>query len=66
METLISAFTLVIDFCHRVAKFFSDMARPLNNVETVAGIIILMVIIAGIAANGPWKRRRESGERPWD
>jgi hypothetical protein len=66
METLISVFTMLIDFCHTVAKFFSDLVKPLSNIETVAAIIVLAVIVAGIGANGPWKRRRKSGEHPWD
>lgn len=66
METLISTLTQVIGFLHDVGGAISSMAKPLRTVESVAGMIILAVVVAGIAANGPWKPRRRSGEHPRD
>lgn len=63
METLISVFTMVIELGHAIAKFFSDLAKPLSNIETVALIIMLAVVVAGVGAFG---RRRKPGHLPWD
>lgn len=64
METLIRVLTALIDFFCWVTKSAAEWARPVWNVETLFVIIMLLVAVAGIAANGLWKRRRGSGERP--
>lgn len=69
METLIRMITAVIDFFCGAGEFFSELVRPLNgiwNVETLLVVIMSLVAVAGIAANGLWKRRRKYSERPWD
>ncbi|MFN0078840.1 MAG: hypothetical protein ACKVY0_20455 [Prosthecobacter sp.] len=68
METLISMFSALIDFFHSVKSFFTDLVKPLSgiwNMETLIVVIMLLVAVAGIAANGLWKRRKP-GELPWD
>ncbi|MBE2284149.1 MAG: hypothetical protein IAE77_11890 [Prosthecobacter sp.] len=66
METLISVLTDGIGFFHDAGRFVSNLAKPLGTVEAVAAMIILAVIVAGVAANGPWRRVRRPGEHPWD
>lgn len=66
MESLISVLTNVIGFFHDTLRVMSNLGKPLGTVESVAGMIILAVVVAGIAANGPWKRNRRPGENPWD
>ena len=69
METLISLISAVIDFFSAVMKFFTDLVKPSNGIwttETLMVVIMLVVTVAGIAANGLWKPRRKYGERPSD
>lgn len=66
METLIQVLTAIIDFFFWVAKSASDSVKPAWNVETLMVIIMLLVSVAGIAANGLWKKRPGSGGRMWD
>ena len=68
METLISLFSALIDFFDRVMTFFTELAKPLSgiwNMETLLVVIMLLVAVAGMAANGLWKRRKP-GELPWE
>ncbi len=68
METLISMFSALIDFFYSVMAFFTELVKPLKgiwNVETLIVVIMLLVAVAGIAANGLWKRRKP-GELPWE
>lgn len=68
MESLISMFSALIDFFYSVMAFFTELVKPLKsiwNVETLIVIIMLLVAVAGIAANGLW-RRRKRGELPWE
>lgn len=69
METLISLISAVIDFFYAVMKFFTDLVKPIHGIwstETLMVVIMLVVTVAGIAANGLWKPRRKYGERPSD
>jgi hypothetical protein len=68
METLISMFSALIDFFDRVMTFFTELVKPLSgiwNMETLLVVIMLLVAVAGMAANGLWKRRKP-GELPWE
>lgn len=62
METLISFFSVLIDFFHGTGKFFTDLAKPFHNVETLIIAIMLSVVVAGMAANGIFKPRRKPRE----
>ncbi len=69
METLISLISAVIDFFSAVMKFFTDLVNPIHGIwttEALMVVIMLVVTVAGIAANGLWKPRRKYGERPAD
>jgi hypothetical protein len=69
METLISLFSALIDFFDQVMTFFTELVKPLSgiwNMETLLVVIMLLVAVAGIAANGLWKPRRKHGELPWE
>jgi len=69
METLISLISAVLDFFSATMKFFSDLMKPINGIgttETLMVVIMVVVTVAGIAANGLWKPRPKYGERPAD
>lgn len=68
METLIGIFTAILDFFSAVKRFLGELCRPLQDfgtVETVMVGVMLAVAISGMAAFGPWTRKRKSGEFPW-
>lgn len=69
METLIRIFTAALDFLSAVRTFFVDLVKPIQDiwtVETLLAGIMLAVAISGMAAFGPWTRKRKSGEFPWE
>jgi len=69
METLISLISAVLDFFSATIKFFTDLVKPIHgiwNTEVLMMVIMLVVTVAGIAANGLLKPRRKYGERPSD
>lgn len=68
METLIRIFTAVLDFFSSIGTFFADFKKPLHdiwNVETLFLLIMVAAAVAGMAAFGPWTRKRKPGEYPW-
>ncbi len=69
METLIGIFTAVFEFFASVSKFFGELGKPFQaiwSVETLMVGIMLAVAVAGMAAFGPWIRKRKSDEFPWE
>ncbi len=68
METLIRIFTAVLDFFSAIGAFFGNLSKPFHdiwNVETLFVGIMIAVAVAGMAAFGPWTRKRKPGEYPW-
>ncbi|OYW77478.1 MAG: hypothetical protein B7Z37_04370 [Verrucomicrobia bacterium 12-59-8] len=68
MEMLIRFFTAVLDFFSATGTFFGELKKPLHDiwgVEMLLVLIMLSVAVAGMAAFGPWSRKRKTGEYPW-
>ncbi len=69
METLIGIFSAILDFFSAVRAFFGELSKPFQDIWTVETLIVgimLAVAVAGMAAFGPWTRKRKSGEFPWE
>jgi hypothetical protein len=64
METLISFFSVLIDFFHGTGRFFTDLGKPFHNVETLIIALMLSVAVAGMAANDIFKPRRKPRDFP--
>jgi hypothetical protein len=68
METLIRIFSAILDFFSAIGTFFADLKKPLHDiwgVEMVFLLTMVTVAVAGMAAFGPWTRKRKPGEHPW-
>ena len=68
METLIRIFTAVFDFFSAIGTFLSEVKKPLHdiwNMETLFMLIMVAVAVSGMAAFGPWTRKRKPGDNPW-
>ncbi|WP_395742079.1 hypothetical protein [Prosthecobacter sp.] len=68
METLIRIFTAVLDFFSAVGTFFGELSKPLHDIGSVEMLfmgVMLVAAVAGMAAFGPWTRKRKPGEYPW-
>ncbi len=68
METLIRIFTAVLDFFSAIGAFFGMLGKGFQDiwsVETLIVGIMIAVAVAGMAAFGPWTRKRKPGEFPW-
>ncbi len=68
METLIRIFTSILDFFSSARKFLGKLGglfQDFDAVEIWMAGIMLAVAVSGMAAFGPWTRKRKSGEFPW-
>ncbi len=68
METLIRIFTAILNFFSAIGSFFTELKKPLLDLwglEMLFVGIMLAVTVAGMAAFGPWTRKRRPGEYPW-
>ena len=68
METLIRIFTAALDFFSAIGAFFGVLGKSFQDfgsVETLIVGIMCAVAVAGMAAFGPWTRKRKPGEYPW-
>jgi hypothetical protein len=68
METLIGIFTAVFNFFGSIGGFFADLGKSFNGiwgVETMFLAIMIAVAVSGMAAFGPWTRKRRPDEYPW-
>jgi len=68
METLIRIFTAVLDFFSAIGAFFGMLSKPFQGIWSVETLIVgtmIVVAVSGMAAFGPWTRKRKPGEYPW-
>jgi hypothetical protein len=68
METLIGLFTAVFNFFGSIGGFFADFgksAKGVWGVEMILLVVMIAVAISGMAAFGPWTRKRRPDEYPW-
>ena len=68
METLIGIFSAVFNFFGAIGGFFADLGKSANGfwgVETMLLGVMIAVAISGMAAFGPWIRKRRPDEYPW-
>jgi hypothetical protein len=68
METLIGIFSAVFSFFGSIGGFFADLGKSVNGswgVEMMLLAVMTAVAISGMAAFGPWTRKRRPDEYPW-
>ena len=68
METLIRIFTSVLDFFSYIGTFFGGLGKSFQDFGSVEALIVgimITVAVAGMAAFGPWTRKRKPGDFPW-
>jgi len=68
METLVGIFTAVFKFFTSIGAFFADIGKSFHgfwSVEMMFLAIMITVSISGMAAFGPWTRKRRPDEFPW-